>query len=298
MRTTWPASTPEAAARRARLLALLVAALLAPSSGQASAWIREPGHFFIQLGTSYATLNDPELAAFELQQTVLRLSLFAEVGLPLRMNLAAEVPYLVATNEFALEDRYRNHSLGDARIQLEKGLFNSVLLSLALELKVPMYQTLSEREPTGLVKLDRQHYPIANFPEVGNGVVELSPKLIYGASLWPRPAWFTAELGANFRFAGLAQGFYTTIGAGAWLWPYHLALALHARFHYNFAAPPDPKRPLGQEPEFGLYTAGTLIISTSPWIPWLKLFASIGGVPVASKGRSAFDVTFAVAIER
>lgn len=272
-------------------------ALLLPGPAQAGAWLREPGHFFVKLGSSFASLYDPEHAAFGLEQSATTFAVSGEVGLPWRFNLAFELPYIIATNTFRTEGRYSNHSLGDARLQVERGLLTSALLTAALELKAPMYQALSAREPTGLVQIGPRFYPVANFPEVGNGAVELTPKLLYGASFHPRPAWFNAELGVNVRFDGLAPGVYTAAGAGVWLWPYHLAVALYGRFNLFFSAPPDPKRPKGQDLELSLYTSGTLILSGAPWLPWLKLFVSFGGVPASASARSGYDVGLGLAAE-
>lgn len=283
--------------RRRAALWTAAAALLVAGPARAGAWIREPGHFFLKLGSSHNALYDPEHKPLGLEQSAMTFALSGEVGLPARLNLAFDLPYVVATNSFLGEGRYRNHSLGDARVQLERGLFSSLLLTLALEAKIPMYQTLSARETTGLVQVGDRFYAAAMFPEVGNGAFELSPKLLYGASFQPRPAWFTAELAANFRFDGLSHGLWAAVGAGAWVWPYHVAVALYARVNVFFPAPPDAKRPKGQDAEAALYTSGTLILSGSPWLPWLKLFASVGGIPVASKARGAFDVGFGIAAE-
>ncbi len=294
---------PEAGSLHACLLrkTLLVGAawvgMVFPTGASAGAWIREPGHFFAKVGANFSSAYDPVNEPVGLEQQVMAFSLFAEVGLPYRMDLVVDVPYVVATNGFRSEARYDNHSFGDAHIQLDRGLFSRLQLTAALDLKVPMYRTLSATATTGLVEINHKIYPSSSFPEVGNGTVELTPKLLYGKSFNPRPLWFTAELGARLRFGGLAQGLYASAGSGAWVWPEHLALALYGSVAYNFSSRASALRPSGEDAQYAVYFGGSVIVSGAPWLPWLKIFGSAGTLLLESKSKTGTDFGVGVAVE-
>jgi hypothetical protein len=266
----------------------------------AGAWVREPGHAFAKLGFNYSSSQDQLSSVTSLKRDVATYSLFAEVGLPYRMDVLIYLPYVVATNDYRYEARYVNHTFGDAHVQLDRALTTLAALSIALDLKVPLYRSLSSAESSGLVELNHQLYATSNFTDVGNGVVELTPKLLYGrgfTTIYSRPGWVTAELGFRARFGGLGHGVYLSAGAGTWVWPEHLALMLFSSGLVDFATPRSVTLPDGRPPLASLYFSGGFIATLAPFAPWLRVLASVGALAISSDGRTGFDADVGLAVE-
>lgn len=283
------------------LIAAISAWLAMPGEAGAGAWIREPGHAFVMLGSSFSSSQDHLSKKLGLIQHGMSFSLFAEVGLENpKMDLVVQLPYVILSNTYAGEARYLNQSLGDAHFQLDRALLAQIHLTGGLELKIPLYETIAGREQFGRVEVDKKPFFAANFPEIGNGEAELTPKLLYGTGFSTsaaRGGWFTAELGFRARLGVRAQGAYVTAGVGLWIWPRHLALGVSGHLAADFGAPVSPKLPNGEEPLYALYFSGSCILTGAPWLPWLKVLGSLGALPLASRQRTGMDAGLGVAVD-
>jgi hypothetical protein len=282
------------------LLFALCGVALLPRPARAGAWVREPGHTFAKLGFNYSSSQDQLASVANLTRETATYALFAEVGLPWQMDVLVYLPYVVAANDYRYEARYVNHTFGDAHVQLDRAVTSKAALSVALDLKVPLYRSLYSGGSSGFVEVDHKLVAIASFPDVGNGVVELTPKVLYGkgfTTFYSRPGWVTAELGFRIRFAGLGHGLYLSAGAGTWVWPDHLALALFTSGLVDFATPRSVTLPDGRPALGSLYVAGGFIFTLAPFAPWLKLLASGGGLAISTDGRTGFDVDVGLAVE-
>jgi hypothetical protein len=297
MARRWPPCMPDREQRaRARSICALIC-LLGPASAVGGAWVRAPGHALVKIDATYSEAHDPISDRAGVFQHATTFSLFAEVGLPFRFDLQVQVPYTNVNNVFTDEATYTNHSFGDAHFQLDRGLFSAVPLSIALDVKVPMYGMLVTRASRGTVEAGGRAYPLGSFPDIGNGAVELTPKLLFGWGFSARPIWVTAEVGYRGRLGGVQQGIYGAAGGGIWVWHPHLAFAAYGNFAYDFAGPAITQAPNGQMAAHRLYLALSTIVSLAPWVPWVKLFGSAGSAVLAANATTGFDVSGGVGVE-
>ncbi len=79
---------------------MALALLLIPAPALGGPWVPEPGHGFLQLGTTWFRSTDPARGAsttgFDYSKTTL--SAYGEVGLPGRLLVTLEVPWAIARN--------------------------------------------------------------------------------------------------------------------------------------------------------------------------------------------------------
>lgn len=247
---------------------------------EAAPWIREPGKSYLRAGATRFVADAPELTAPYLRSfETITASLWAEVGLPWDLEVAAELPYVVATNTFRPGGAYSNRTLGDARFQLARALVKSIPLSAVLETKVSLYEA-------------RHSELIQTYPDVGDGNVDLTPKLSIGHSFWPTPAWLTAELGYRLRLDKYADGVFGAFNAGGWVWRDRLALGVYVNGIKNVDQSPS----LWETREW-LYLSGYLIAAAEPWLKGVKLTLAAGFIPIARFCATGSDVTLSVSYE-
>jgi len=214
-------------------------------------------------------------------------NLYTEIGLPWRMTFIMNLPYVVATNTAQSGAHYQNHTFGDSQWELDVSLLDRIPLSLGVQVKVPLYQTVYNQSDGGVVRVDDLPWPATNFPDVGDGNVDLTSKVLFGHSFYPAPAWLTSELGYRVRFDGYADGIYANFNVGGYVWPDHLILGLYTDGIINVQKDPDPSVQASRE---YLYVQGSMTITAAPWQPQLGLTLSGGYIPVARNSSRGWDL--------
>ena len=103
-----------------------------PISATAGAWDRELGSAYLKLGFNMFTSEQSfrQGIAMDLGFQSWTTNLYAEIGLPMRLSLVADVPYVIATNLTPSGTRYTNHTVGDGRFELDFQLLPSPLIHL------------------------------------------------------------------------------------------------------------------------------------------------------------------------
>lgn len=281
----------------ARVALLGFALGLLPAAAFAGAWVRQPGHAIVLASASYSSVLDPQYQSLRLEQNFTSLVLFAEIGLPWRCDLLVQVPFVIATNHFLYEAKYSSRSFGDARFQIDHGLFSSINLSAALDFKVPLYRQLATTSADGLVKVGSAFVPVTNFADPGNGVLEITPKLLFGHGFAERPIWVMVEVGYRVRLDPVPHGIYAIAESGVWVWPTHLAFAVYGNVAYDFSAPSSATRPGGVDAMASAYFAFKAIATGAPWVPGLRLLAAVGGLLAQSRSVTGFDVSAGIGYE-
>ncbi|QDG53808.1 hypothetical protein FIV42_24605 [Persicimonas caeni] len=212
-------------------LTVVVAALLAaPSSAIAGPWVKEPGSSYVKLAGGLfssdkafdrqGNLVDPEYAYSH--QAV---SAYAEVGVFPSVALQFSVPFLSSTNELNERTRYKRWGAGDLDIGLQIGLMNEgCAASITPGARIPLYEGTVGADATastigsGTTGVERYT------PALGDGSVDLAATAAFGCSLYPVPAWVTAQAGPRIRLNGFGDGVDYAVDGGIFVWPERLAL--------------------------------------------------------------------------
>jgi hypothetical protein len=289
-RTSAPAVVAPAAVALAVAVAVGVGVGVGVASpAQAGPWNRELGSAYLKLGLSHfsATQGFSRGVATGLDYEAYTVELYGELGLPHRFSLVVNLPYVMARNGSPAGFVYGHNTLGDGRLELDFQVLESAPLSLGLELKVPLYRSVSASADDSLIEVDGRSYPAANFPDVGDANVDVTPKVLAGWSFAPLfEGWLTAELGYRVRLDGFADGVYGALGMGAFVWPRHVALGVLANGVVNVQV---DRRPEEQATHELLFVQGYVLVTGAPWVPRLGVTLSVGGIVSAvnaSEGTS------------
>jgi hypothetical protein len=275
-------------------LAVGAMALLAALPAQAGAWGRDTWSVYSKVTFRYYTSNDSFTRGIRtgLKYDAFSWDLYSEIGLPYRFSFLFDLPYVAATNEAGSGFVYHNHTTGDGRVELDYRLLDSIALSLGFEAKVPLYQVVEHQGTEGIVHVDGEAYPTTNFPEVGDGNVDLTSKVMLGYSFYPFPAWAEATVGYRARLGGFADGLYGSLGGGLYVWPEHIALGVYSEGIVNVQSDPHPDVQATRE---YLSLSGYVLVTAAPWVPALSLSLSAGGVLLAENSGTGQDYSVALA---
>lgn len=178
----------------------MIALLAAPAL--AGAWVRDPGDVYAKAGVGAfvggEAPDEPMSAAVEYRDA--QASVYAEVGLPWRLQLAGYAPWIVAENRYD-SLQYLAMSGGDAQLVLSRALLRGPLaLSLGVGAKLPLYADRAQARAAAF----GAH--ATRFPSPGDGQVDLDAKLDAGASLGWQGAWLQGSVGYRHRLDDLVDG--------------------------------------------------------------------------------------------
>ena len=253
-------------------MALLVFGAL---PAQAGPWIRDAGDGYLKLSGSYFQGDQYYRAGVptELDSRAQAMSVYGELGLGHALQLVVLMPYQVATNETAGGVRYANHTLGDTRLQLDIDLGAGFPLALNVGAKVPLYTPVAEQNLTG----DEDAWR-TNFPDVGDGNVDLTVQLQAGASLPGGTGWFTGALGYMKRAGDYVDSLIFSSQLGFWLWPAHMHLSIYTQGNINVRQDPFPELLASRE---SVSVEGTLAVTGFSRLPGVSMMVGVGEVVYA-----------------
>lgn len=187
--------------------------MLAPGLAWAGPWIRDPGASYVKLGaSSFVGVEPGSTGMMEMptQYADLTASAYGELGLPLGLEVAAYLPYVVAQADDGAA-RFVSYGGGDAELGLGKRLLASpVAISLATVVKVPLYT-------------DRGDFRVATyggyasrFSTPGDGQVDVDARLGVGGSFraGATPGWVQGSLGYRHRTGVFVDGVPWLVQAG------------------------------------------------------------------------------------
>lgn len=262
------------------LTALTSAALAGP-------WVHPQGEGYLRLGADHfqAASGVVDGASTGLQYRSESLSLYGEWGLGRRTQLVGSLPMVTATQrELDSEGAVWRHTwTGDLRVELDHALRAGQPLALGAELRVPTYRDPAEYARAQGVSDALLPSFVLNFPQLGDQNVDLTLKVLGGAS--SARAWVWGEAGPRLRFGGFAHGLHAASSVGAWAVPERLAFA--AWSHLALRAPwITPERPTRQE--WGL--TGQALLALPEAAPGWMIELRGGGVlwaDAAAQGWSA-----------
>lgn len=279
-------------------LAFLGGALLVWSApAHAGPWVKEAGDGYLKLGLSQYEADESFNfgVATGLSYTGTLANLYAEFGLPGDTQLVADVPFVWGVNTSPQGVLYEQRSLGDGRFELDwaplKALapadseLRGLPLALGVEVKVPLYANLADRDDVGA-----WDDSIEKFPNAGDGNVDVTPKLLAGLSFHPFPGWATAELGYRARFGGFVDGLWLAGGAGVFVWPDWIALGVYGNALVNFTE--DADLHVRASREFA-YAQGYILLQ-SPYAPGLGLNAGFGRLVWSRNASAGQDLSLGV----
>jgi len=223
---------------------------------------------------------------------------YGEVGLPGRLQLTASLPYVSATN-FSRNSgvRYNNEHLGDVRLALDHSPFSGRPLTLGVEVQVPGY-----RDPSVIGSargIDDAVFQSNRFPALGTGGIEVRPRLQFGTSLYPLPAWSQVELGyairgcrlyTGSRCSSFRDGPFTALSFGAYVVEELLSLEFYARAQVST----EPKRTNTLPTEQSVYLQGKIGLGDAD-LSALSVSLAAGGLVYASAAAQGHDLALNLA---
>lgn len=289
-----------------RLLPALfaLATLLPPAVAAAGPWVPDPGHGFLQLGTTWFRSADPARGAsttgFDYSKTTL--SAYGEIGIPGGLLFTLEVPWAAARNDARDGGEvYRNRSFGDLRIALDKELTTRLPLTFGVEVKIPAYTDPSEADAAnGVSSEEFPLIPSAYFPAVGDNAIDVLPRVQIGHSFHPLPMWIQGAVGYRIRTCqrhdfgldrcrDLRDGLSLNGSFGAYLYRRFLFAELYGAGEIPLQPTSDRTIPTQRY----VYLQGKLSGSTGGDQP-LTVTAGVGGIPRAQNAQRGLDLTLAV----
>lgn len=274
---------------RIAFVAVTVGLLAASATARAGPWVKKPGEAYVKAGATWFEAEEGfnQGISTGLAYTGITYNVYAEVGLPGDVQIVADVPLVLATNQSAAGVNYHNRTLGDARFEVDYALLPDLPLTLGLEAKVPLYTPLADGGS------DIEQYPrsTAKFPDAGDGNLDLTPKLLFGYSFFPVPAWATAELGYRARLGGFADGLHWALGGGIFAVEDVLAFGVFASGVVNLQEDEDPAAQ--QTKEYG-YGQAYVLVKGLPIDPDLGLTVSAGRIVYARNSSLGTDVSVGV----
>jgi len=274
-----------------KLSALLihVTLLMMTVEAQAGPWVRDAGEGYLKLGAS-SFVGDQYYRAgvpTELESRADALSLYGEVGLGHALQLVMFVPYQIAANETAGGVRYVNHTLGDLRLQVDAKLTDLFALALSLEVKLPLYEVVSEQELSGEQEAWR-----TNFPDVGDGNLDFTLKLQAGAALDWLGGWVTGALGYTKRLGSYIDSLYFSGQIGAWIWENHIRASFYGQGNRTIGTDSFPELLASRE---SASLEATVALTGMPIWPELDVMVSWGEVVYARYGAKGSVASVAIA---
>jgi len=278
-------------------LAFFVLLLGISPKAHAGPWGREFGKGYAKLGVSYF---DAEQSYIRGVPTLLNYSswttdLYLEIGLPYQLTAIIDVPYVVGSNESAAGVTFNNHSFGDGLFELDYQITQDWPLSFGVETKAPLYDLVQDQGVAGLVNVDDYLWSASNFPDPGDGNVDLTLKALAGMSLYPLPGWLHAGLGYRIRFDDFVDGIYGCFGAGYFIWPEHLALSFYTEGIINVQEDSDVDVLATKE---YLYLQGEVLTKGFPGLPGFGLSVGAGGIPAAKNSSKGYRLNVSISYER
>lgn len=280
-------------ARLAALAALLVA-LLPAARADASAWVRAPGDGYVKLGVAhYASPQSESGQTANLKFTSLTFDAYAEVGLPFDLQLVFGVPFRIAMHDETNSDlSFIHRAAGDLRLELDRAVVRGqVPVAVGVETLIPLYQAVAEYDEAD--GLDPRLLPsyAARFPDVGDGVVSVTPKVLVGWSHNRAPVWISSELGPRFRVSDLEHGVWGSVDLGGFVAPRILALGVYTNADVAFTATDDRRR------QSSASAQGYVMVMAGDAVPGLALRLAAGGVYWADGASRGRDLSAGVAWE-
>ncbi len=165
--------------------------VIVTSLSLAGPWARSKGKGIVQLGFStigyskvYNDRSDKIAIPADIRDNVLQL--FVEYGVGAGVTIGATVPFkfISATPSAAGATKVSNSGVGDIDVMIKKTFYEASGMILAGELTLGV-PSGSRSNTNGLF--------------LGDGEFNVSPRLLFGKSFYPVPAYFTADVGFNFR---------------------------------------------------------------------------------------------------
>ncbi len=282
------AAASESLVRGCAGVAAVVVALCAglwSAQVQAGPWIKAPGETYTKVGATFFTAEESfnQGLSTGLAYAGQTYNIYGEVGLPGRLQLIADLPVVVGTNSSQQGVNYVNQSLGDMRLELDWGVAEGLPVALAVEAKVPLYTPLAQQTSGQITRFPRS---ATNFPDPGDGNVDVTVKALAGYSLHPLPAWITGELGYRARFDGFVDGIFAVASAGYFVWPEHIALGVFSNAVINLGDDPNPDVRLTRE---FVYVQGYVLVTAAPLDPDLAVTFSAGSIVYARNSAAGND---------
>ena len=211
------------------VILVVLALVLWTSSARAGAWTKEPGHFYLQLGTAFTTAdswfsNTGDIARITVKKfsprgnrlssnsnyQQLLTDVYFEVGVLDRLTVFGDVPYVSARQENPGGDvQYSSNSLGDTLVGARLGLLTAPI-AVAVETRLGL--------PTGD---SRSIIP------TGSGDLRGEMRLAFGKAWSSLPLYFDLEFGLMFRGAARVRDQFAADGSGVSLANYAPELAIH-----------------------------------------------------------------------
>lgn len=288
------------------LLAIVLTLTALRGTAWAGPWVPDPGHGFLQLGTTWFRSADPARGAattgFDYRKTTL--SAYGELGLPGGLALTLEVPWAAARNDARDGgEQYRNRSLGDLRLALDARLTRRLPLTFGVEVKVPAYRDPSElSDADGVTAEEFPLIPSAYFPALGDNAIDVMPRVQLGHSFHPVPVWTQIAIGYRVRTCqrhdfglggcrDLRDGFSLSGSVGA----FYLRRILFAEFYVAAELPVQAESERTIPTQRFVYTQGKLSAAIPSEQSWTVTFG-IGGIASARNAQRGLDLTGAVSV--
>ena len=276
--------------------ALVLFSLFVARTTEAGPWPRAFGSAYVKLGAaqfsadSGADSNAASVSGFTYESETY--NVYAEIGLPHRLTVVADLPYVTATHFAPTGYAFDNRTLGDGRFELSYSVLEGIPVAVAVEAKVPFYDSIDEQADDGVLAVDGEQWPASAFPNPGDGNVDVTVKLQLGHSFHPLPAWITFETGYRLRLDGYADGLHSAANFGAFIWPDHLALGVYGSSVLNLESSVSSDGKTSRE---YAYVQGYMLLTAAPWAPDLSLIVSAGTVAWAQHAATGTDMGVAMA---
>lgn len=241
-------------------VALAACALLAGTTvsisreAAAGAWIRPAGESWSRVGVEWFAAEDADQ-----DLDVFTLGAYTEVGVGHGLQLTGEVPIKFAANRFEGSDLvFRHESLGDVRLGLEWGVpVGPVRLAVGVDGTYPGYRSVEDyAEADGVSDALLEAYR-EQFPEIGDGVATLNPRVMMGASAARGWVWIAPELGYRLRLGDVVDSITAALGLGAHAIPERLAFGVYSALDVSLGSATGTS-----EPRSSLSVSGYALIDT------------------------------------
>jgi hypothetical protein len=273
--------------------AVVLLILSVGATAEAAPWIRSPGHSWVSLRTGTFAAEIPGTdALLRSGSEIFSAAVTAEVGLPKRFELGVDLPYSIATNHFGGE-RFVNRAFGDMRLYLNYGLPFETPVAVGFETKLPLYRRVVDQAQGELIEVDGQLRTVAQFPDVGDGNVDLVPSIAIGHSFYPRPAWATAKLSYRHRLGPWVDGVEAALSAGLWAYENWIGFGVYTAGLLNLGRDENVLNIRSRE---FFQISGYALLGTPVQGLLVKIWA--GTVPWARQSESGGDFGVALSFER
>ncbi|MEL6179093.1 MAG: hypothetical protein AAFS10_09070 [Myxococcota bacterium] len=266
---------------------------VAASDAEAGPWVRAPGSTFTKLNMAQFSADQSFNQGVDtgLQYVGTTFNIYHEMGLPYRLQLITDLPFVMGRNNSAEGVNYLNNTLGDARFELGYGLIEGLPILLAVETKIPLYETVANDDET----FEDFRATRTNFPDAGDGNTDVTPKIGFGVSFHPLPAWLTGELGYRVRYGGFADGIFASLGGGVFVLEDHIALNFFSNAVFNVEDDPNPE--VRATREF-VYVQGSIFARHNQWVEGLGISVGAGWLPYSQNAAAGRDISIGISYEQ